>query len=181
MVDLPCFHSLMPVIELKTVIRAPIDRVFDLSTSIDLHKLSTGKTKEEAIAGRTSGLILMNETVTWRATHFGIRQELTSKITSYERPHHFRDEQLKGIFKSICHDHYFEEQDGKTLMTDVFRFESPVGILGKAFNKLVLTKYLTRFLNERNALIKEYAEGEKWMEILDFPQTSAEERGRFYS
>jgi ligand-binding SRPBCC domain-containing protein len=156
----------MPEIKLITEIYAPIERVFDLSTSIDLHKLSTGKTNEEAIAGRTSGLIKLNETVTWRATHFGFRQTLTSKITAYQRPNHFRDEMLKGTFKSICHDHYFSEHDGKTIMTDVFRFESPLGILGKAFNTLVLTNYLKRFLEERNALIKVFAEGEKWREIL---------------
>ena len=98
----------MPTIQLETIIDAPIELCFDLSTSIDLHKLSTGKTNEQAIAGRTSGLIQLNETVTWQATHFGIRQKLTSKITAYERPFHFRDEMLKGTFKSICHDHYFE-------------------------------------------------------------------------
>jgi len=158
----------MPEIKLITTINAPIERVFDLSTSIDLHKLSTGKTNEEAIAGRTSGLIQLDETVTWKATHFGFRQTLTSKITAYERPNHFRDEMLKGTFKSICHDHYFfSETDGKTVMTDIFRFESPLGILGRAFNSIVLTRYLKRFLEVRNALIKEFAEGEKWREILD--------------
>lgn len=148
----------MPTIRLETIIDARIELCFDLSTSIDLHKLSTGKTNEQAIAGRTSGLIRMNETVTWQATHFGIRQKLTSKITAYERPFHFRDEMLKGAFKSICHDHYFEEKDEQTMMTDVFCFESPLGFMGRIFNRLVLTKYLTRFLEERNALIKEYAE-----------------------
>jgi len=157
----------MPEIRLITEINAPIDRVFDLSRSIDLHKLSTGKTKEEAIAGCTSGLIKLNETVTWRATHFGIRQELTSKITAYEHPRHFRDEMVKGAFKSICHDHYFVEVDILTRMTDVFVFESPLGILGNAFNSLVLTTYLKRFLEERNALIKEFAEGENWKTILE--------------
>lgn len=149
----------MPTIRLVTVIDASIESCFDLSTSIDLHKLSTGKTNEEAISGRTSGLIQLNETVTWRATHFGIRQKLTSKITAFERPFHFRDEMLKGAFKSIYHDHYFEVKDEQTVMTDIFRFESPLGFLGRAFNRMVLTKYLTRFLEERNALIKEYAEG----------------------
>ncbi len=157
----------MPTIKLITEIEAPVDRVFDLSTSIDLHKLSTGKTKEEAIAGCTSGLIKLNETVTWQTTHFWIRQTLTSKITAYERPNHFRDEMLEGAFKSIYHDHYFEENNGKTIMTDVFKFESPLGVLGKVFNSLVLTNYLKRFLEERNALIKEYSEGEKWREILE--------------
>jgi hypothetical protein len=62
----------MPKIELTTHINAPIGRVFDLSRSIDLHMESTKKTGEKAIAGKTSGLIELGETVIWRAKHFGI-------------------------------------------------------------------------------------------------------------
>lgn len=69
----------MPVIELETFIHADIGTCFDLSRSIDLHTLSTAKTKEKAIAGKISGLIGMNETVTWQATHFFVRQTFTSK------------------------------------------------------------------------------------------------------
>ena len=76
----------MPKIELKTKIKADRKVVFDLSRSIDLHKISTKHTNEEAIAGKTSGLIGMDESVTWRAKHFGIYQELTSKITEFDRP-----------------------------------------------------------------------------------------------
>ena len=47
----------MPTINLTTEINAPIEICFDLSRSIDLHKQSMEHTKEEAIAGRTSGLI----------------------------------------------------------------------------------------------------------------------------
>lgn len=80
----------MPVIELETFINADIETCFDLSRSIDLHSLSTAQTKEKAIKGRTSGLIGAGETVTWQATHFGVHQQLTSKITAYARPFHFR-------------------------------------------------------------------------------------------
>lgn len=97
----------MPVIELGTYIKASKEICFDLSRSIDLHTLSTSRTKEQAVAGRTSGLIEFNETVTWRAIHFGVWQKLTSKITAYDRPFHFRDEQLKGAFTFIKHDHFF--------------------------------------------------------------------------
>lgn len=76
----------MPVITIKTVINAPIDIVFDLSRSIDLHKISTAHTNEEAVDGKISGLIGMDETVTWRAKHFGITQLLTSKITAFNAP-----------------------------------------------------------------------------------------------
>lgn len=164
------FNSVnMPVVNLQTRVNAPIEICFDLSRSIDLHTISTAQTKEKAIAGRTSGLIELNETVTWQATHFGIRQKLTSKITALERPFHFRDEQIKGVFKYIKHDHYFTQDNGFVIMKDVFEFGAPLGLLGRLANKLVLTKYLTRFLVERNNLIKEYAETEKWKTVLNQP------------
>ena len=53
----------MPRIVLETKIHAPLDRCFDLSRSIDLHKISTEHTNEEAIDGVTSGLISLNESV----------------------------------------------------------------------------------------------------------------------
>ena len=66
----------MTLIKLETNINAPIERVFDLARSIDLHKISTAHTNEQAIAGKTSGLIGMDESVIWRAKHFGIYQNL---------------------------------------------------------------------------------------------------------
>ena len=148
----------MPTIELFTQINAPIEIVFDLSRSIDLHMESTKQTGERAIAGRTSGLIGLGETVTWRAKHFGIWQNLTSKITEYKYPDYFVDEMVSGTFKSFRHEHHFSTIDGQTLMKDVFVFESPFGLFGKFFNWLVLKKYMTGLLVERNRVIKEAAE-----------------------
>ncbi len=98
----------MPVLELTTLIKADINIVFDLSRSIDLHTISTKQTNEVAIAGKTSGLIDLHETVTWKAKHFGIYQTLTSKITKLEKPSLFIDEQEKGIFKYFTHEHHFK-------------------------------------------------------------------------
>jgi hypothetical protein len=78
----------MPKIELLTEINAPIEKCFDLARSIELHIESTKQTGERAIAGKTSGLIGLNETVTWRAKHFGTWQNLTSKITEYNYPNY---------------------------------------------------------------------------------------------
>ena len=157
----------MPTIHLQTEIKANIQICFDLSRSIDLHKISTAHTHETAIAGVTLGLINLDETVTWKATHFGIKQKLTSKITAFNSPFHFRDEQVKGIFKSIIHDHFFEQNNDTVIMKDIFTYQSPYGILGSLFNKLVLTKYLTRLLIQRNFVIKEFAETGKWKLILN--------------
>jgi ligand-binding SRPBCC domain-containing protein len=160
----------MPIIELETRIKADINICFDLSTSIDLHQLSTSKTNEKAIDGRTSGLITLNEFVTWEAVHFGVKQKLTSKITAYNRPFHFRDEQLKGAFKYIIHDHTFEIMNDEVLMKDIFRYRAPFGIMGKLAEKIILTHYMAKLLTERNNIIKEYAESVKWKSVLNAGQ-----------
>lgn len=156
----------MPIITLHTLINAPINRCFDLSRSIDLHKISTEHTKEEAIAGVTSGLINRDESVTWRAIHFGISQTLSTKITEFERPTFFVDEMVKGAFKSFRHEHLFQSIENGTRMTDHFDYESPFGILGKLVDFIVLKRYMTKLLIKRNETIKEFAESEKWRLVL---------------
>jgi ligand-binding SRPBCC domain-containing protein len=148
----------MPTIELTTSINAPIERCFDRARSIDLHIESTKHTGETAIAGRTSGLIEGGETVTWRAKHFGIWQNLTSKIIEFNYPHSFTDEMTEGAFRSIKHQHLFYSVDGTTVMKDIFHFESPLGILGKLANYLFLTRYMKRLLEQRNDVIKKASE-----------------------
>jgi ligand-binding SRPBCC domain-containing protein len=155
----------MPIIFLTTEINAPIKRCFDLSRSIDLHMLSTSRTNEKAIEGRTKGLVEEGDTVTWEATHLGIRQKLGSKISVVRSPDYFTDEMIFGAFKRFHHEHIFEEKDGKTMMTDKFDYTSPLGIIGKMVDIMFLTAYMKRFLTERNALIKEFAETERWKEL----------------
>jgi ligand-binding SRPBCC domain-containing protein len=152
----------MPTIELTTKINAPVEVVFNLSRSIDLHMESTKQTGEHVIAGRTSGLISLNENVTWRAKHFGIWQNLTVKITVFDFPNLFVDEMVSGAFKSFTHEHHFTNvDDNHSIMRDVFVFESPLGLLGKLANTLVLKKYMTELLAERNRVIKVTAETTK--------------------
>jgi ligand-binding SRPBCC domain-containing protein len=133
----------MPLILLETRIEAPIECCFDLARDIDLHMRSTQRTREVAIAGITEGLINSGDEVTWEATHFGIRQKLTSRITAFDRPNHFRDSQVRGAFRRFDHDHRFETiSGGITLMRDEFDYESPLGWLGKMADRLFLETYL---------------------------------------
>jgi ligand-binding SRPBCC domain-containing protein len=157
----------MPTINLTTFIAAPAKRVFDLSRSINLHKISTADTNEKAIAGTTSGLINLNETVTWQAKHLFKTRQLTSKITVMQSPLLFTDEMTKGDFKSFKHQHHFKEVKNGTLMIDIIDFETPYGVLGTIVNKFYLKKYLENLLLKRNKVIKQYAETEKWKVILN--------------
>lgn len=149
----------MPVIRIEMVINAPIEIVFDLSRSIDLHTISTAHTGERAVAGKTSGLITMGETVTWKAKHFGVTQLLTSKITGFNAPFYFADEMVSGAFKGFKHEHILKELDNGTIaVTDIFNYESPYGMLGRLADVLFLEKYMKNLLLKRNTIIKEYAE-----------------------
>ena len=151
----------MPVITLRTLIHAPIERCFDLSRDIDLHIRSTAQTGEVAVAGVTTGLISLGEEVTWEARHFGVRQRLTTRITAYDRPAYFRDSQVRGAFKRFDHDHRFETlSTGATLMRDIFDYESPLGLLGILADHVFLENYMRSLLKRRNSVLKEVAESD---------------------
>ena len=156
----------MSTIHLTTFIAAPLERVFDLSRSINLHKISTIQTGEKAIDGVMNGLIGLNETVTWEAKHLYKLRKFTSAVTSMDFPVCFVDEMTQGDFKSFKHEHHFKSIENGTIMIDLLNFESPYGIIGDLLNRFYLKNYLEQLLITRNLVIKEYAETTKWKAIL---------------
>lgn len=148
----------MPVIYLETRINAPVEVVFDLARSIDVHQESLAHTEERAVAGVTSGVIEMLEEVTWEARHLGMRRRMRVRITAFDRGRHFRDDMVEGPLKFMRHEHHFEETRDGALMSDRFEFASRFGIFGRVFDAVYLTGYLRKLLKIRNAAIKEMAE-----------------------
>jgi ligand-binding SRPBCC domain-containing protein len=148
----------MTKIELTTTINAPIATVFNLNIDIDVHQQSASPSNEKAIAGRTSGLIGLNETVTWRGKHFGFYLTHTSRITAMDLHEYFVDEMEEGHFKSFKHEHFFEEENGLTIMRDMLCYETPYGIFGKLFDSLLLKNHLTNFILHRNQVLKGLSE-----------------------
>jgi ligand-binding SRPBCC domain-containing protein len=157
----------MPVIHLTSFINAPIERVFDLCRSINLHQISTIDTNEKAIGGTMNGLINKNETVTWQAKHLFKTRQFTSKITEMEKPIFFIDEMIKGDFKNFRHEHHFKAAENGTIMIDLLNFETPYGIAGKIADRIFLKSYIEKLLVKRNKVIKDYAETQKWKAILN--------------
>ena len=153
-------------IQLTTAIAAPIERCFDLSRSVDLHMTSTNWSGERAIAGVTAGLIGLGQEVTWSGRHFGFRITHTSRITAFEFPNYFQDSMVRGMFRRFCHDHYFESSQSRTLMKDVMEFEAPLGLLGKATERLLLEPHMRSLLERRNRCIQRAAESESWKGYL---------------
>ncbi len=147
----------MPRFVIETEVPAPIDVVFDMARSVELHLETQAKSGERAVAGVMSGLIGLGESVTWEATHLGVRQRLQCRIVAMDRPRSFRDSMVRGAFKRFDHDHLFEEHGGGTRMTDVFDYTSPLGLLGGITDRVFLRRYMRRLLQARADHIRRLA------------------------
>lgn len=156
----------MPYIHLTTFVAAPAERVFDLSRSIDVHKQSMQRFKEEPVGSLRSGLMQEGETVTWQAKHLMKERKLKVKMTFVKYPDTFIDEQVEGDFTFMKHEHYFKPIENGTLMIDQFRFDIKYGALGRLFNNMYLTRYMQKLLEERNNVIKQVAETDAWKKYL---------------
>lgn len=154
-------------IELSTQIAAPRERCFDLARSVELHLRSTAATGERAVGGKTAGLLALGDQITWRARHFGVWQSLAGHITAYDRPRYFQDTMLRGAFRRLRHDHYFDPAPGGgTVMRDLFEYTASLGPLGWLAERLFLTRYLRRFLEARNRELKAVAESGEWVKFV---------------
>jgi ligand-binding SRPBCC domain-containing protein len=156
----------MPSIHLTTFIEAPYERVFDLSRSINLHRISLSATNEKAVDGLMNGLVQEGDTVVWEADHLRRKRKFEDSIIALQYPHHYSGEMLKGDFSRFIHHHHFKPAENGTIMIDSVEFESPYGLLGKLLDRFYLKNYIEQLLTGRNLVIKEYAESAKWKAIL---------------
>lgn len=151
----------MPIIEYEIYIEAPIHVCFDLARNVDVHTLTTAKTKERAIGGVTEGLMEEGDTVTWEAIHLGIKQRLTAKIVKMDSPNSFTDVMVSGAFQSFTHVHTFKESGIGTMMKDSFAYTSPFGLIGRIADKVFLERYMKNFIIDRAKELKKIAETKK--------------------
>jgi ligand-binding SRPBCC domain-containing protein len=140
--------------EVVTAVAAPPDQVFAVCLDVEAHTRSMADSSERAVDGRTRGELSLGDTVTFQARHFGLPWRLKARITSYDRPRHFVDEQESGPFKRWHHAHHFEpDGHGGTIMRDVIDFASPLGLVGRIVDRFVLVRYMAHLISIRNAYL----------------------------
>lgn len=151
----------MALIELSTHILASPETCCRLSLSTEAHLGSMAHTGERVVSGRSSGIFQAGDTVVWEARHLGRTRRLEVRISRIDFPNYFRDEMIRGDFRKMIHDHYFEaDERGGTLMRDEFRYEVPFGLAGKLVDRCYLRAYMRRLLQTRNRHLKALAEAE---------------------
>lgn len=145
------------------MIDRPIDCCFDAARDLDLHTRTVWKhTHEKVISspgGKDGQLIGYGEMVTFEATHFLVRQRLTSKVVAFEPPYMFTDQMQQGAFRSMIHIHEFEVlRPSETRMRDTLYFEAPYGWAGRLAERFILQLYMKKFLEYRNKQLKKILE-----------------------
>lgn len=155
------------------IVRAPLDRVWALSTRVELVRDTLGM---KLVGGTTGGFIGDGSRVVWRGWKFGLPTEHHTLITGFRPPYDlergeraawFQDSQEQGRFQSFQHDHAFREMhtqtDGAvTILGDHVRFSLPLLIGGALSSALLLRPYVASLVRRRYAILKEMAEGEGW-------------------
>lgn len=165
----------METIRIQTWVNAPMERCFKLALSIDLHQFSAASSGDSVSSRLKSGLLGVDDTVTWSGWHFGVPVRHTTVIDVCRPSMYFRDVMVEGVFEHFSHEHHFAVMDDGTRIRDEVRFAAPWGVLGQVAEKLVLRRHLIRFLKRRNALIKRVAESGEWQRFLG--AESVQERG----
>jgi ligand-binding SRPBCC domain-containing protein len=146
------------VIEVVSLIDAAPLRVFDLELDVDVHADSLPGSGETATTSTGRRRLALGDEVSFRARHLGLRWHMTSRISAYERPYRFVDEQVRGPFRALRHEHRFEDLgDGRTRMTDRMSIRAPLGPLGAIVTRILLAPYLKRLLTQRASHIKRLA------------------------
>ncbi len=167
----------------SATIHAPITRVFNLSTRVELVKETLGMNLIDSGVenGVASGHIKGGSRVVWRGWKFGLPTSHHTLITGFAEPARqptgevtawFQDSQERGRFAFFQHDHHFRQvynpndpaATPTTELYDEVRFTLPFGFLGAIAAKLLLKPHVEALCKQRFARIKSLAEGEGWRE-----------------
>ena len=166
-------------------IAAPIERVFALSTRVELVRDTLGMALVASGEPQslTSGSIAAHSRVHWRGWKFGLPTEHHTLITAFAAPErqptgevtaYFQDSQEHGRFAFFQHDHYFRQAYNPscpaaaiTELHDEIRFALPFGPLGRVAASWLLAPHIRSLARRRFVMIKQLAESDGWRSWID--------------
>jgi ligand-binding SRPBCC domain-containing protein len=85
----------------------------------------------------------------------GIPLRWQARISSWRPPTEFVDEQVCGPYRLWEHTHRFYEDEGKTIIEDVVRYQLPFAPLSEVFHPLVRLQ-LERIFRFRQSAVRRY-------------------------
>jgi ligand-binding SRPBCC domain-containing protein len=99
-----------------------------------------------------SGEMRLDTTIDHRLRIHGIPLRWRSKITVWDPPARFVDEQVRGPYRLWIHEHRFEEQNGGTLVHDHVRYAVILDVL---IHRLLIRPDIERIFVYREKKLRE--------------------------
>ena len=89
----------------------------------------------------------------YRLKWHGLGIRWRTRIVTWNPPHVFTDEQIRGPYRLWHHTHTFTAEAGGTRMVDVVNYQLPLGILGAIAHRLAVRRDLERVFDYRQQVI----------------------------
>lgn len=139
-------------------VRASLERCFDLTRSIDVHRQTGTLISARVEAGKAEGLSELGDSTTWSARFYGLRFRMTTVVYAMDAPHSFAEYSTDGLFRFFGHRYSFERQGDVTLVTDELAFRSPVYPIGFLVDSALLRPKLEAVQIHRLQMIASLAQ-----------------------
>lgn len=88
--------------------------------------------------------------IDYRIRLHGLPMGWRTRISAWQPPHRFADEQLRGPYRIWWHEHHFVEHDGGTSIIDRVYFRSPLSFLA---HPLLVRRELSQIFDYRTRII----------------------------
>jgi ligand-binding SRPBCC domain-containing protein len=85
----------------------------------------------------------------------GIKTTWVTEITHIRDQKYFVDEQRVGPYKLWHHQHFLEEKEKGTLMSDIISYQPPFGIIGSLANKIMVRRKLKEIFDYREKVLRQ--------------------------
>ena len=141
-------------------INAPIEEIWEfISSPVNLKEITPDYMGFNIITKNLPAKMHEGMIIIYRVSPlFGIKTTWVTEITHIKENNFFVDEQRVGPYKMWHHQHFIEQIDNGTLMTDIVSYQLSFGILGSLVNKLIVEKKLNEIFNYRTkAISKRFA------------------------
>ena len=142
-------------LNIKQFIPEPIEEVFSFFSKPENLKKITPKQLYFTINTPSPIPMKLGQIIDYTIKIKGIPVRWRSLISSYDPPHSFIDEQVKGPYSLWHHTHRFKEENGGTVIFDYVKYKIPFGLVGRIANFIWISKDLKRIFNYRKKIIAE--------------------------
>jgi len=118
------------------------------------------------IRGVSTGLLPNNENILWSVRMWQKEFFFSLKISETKQGHFIQEEMIQSPLDSFKHLRHFKSIQNGTLVIDEIYYSLPKKFWAVWIDKFWVNPTLHQLLEERNNLLKEYAESNKWRALL---------------